>query len=333
MKWKCFYAIKNIFFWVNQCNKYLWLFLFQSGWNFPLHSAPCCVAYFVSRGFEFHQQLRRNSFEFLTDADGLEFARLTHETQQKNFQGGLSKDEAPQDRWMYATNVSSCPVALLKLLLAKTDPTAEFLFNSCNKIALTYPSTTEVWFTNMPFSARTYTLSMGDICKQAKPALFTLLTVLELLPHTSSAIWAWRQGISCSCRVTVTRHRWGHTPESPAMVRNGWWVMPPVSTPWTAPNPWLCHRWLLPHPLQPWAWSQILRCTPECPCRLGMRRYGDISIQYRYGGSRYVSWPSAIYLDTTLTFCYRGKSPLCLFFCIWWVFRIRSRKIICVGVV
>ena len=124
--------------------------------------------HFVSRGLEFHQQLRRNSFEFLTDDDGLEFARLTHETQQKNFQGGLSKDEAPQDRRMYATNINSCPVALLKLLLAKTDPTAEFLFNSCNKIALTYPSTTEVWFTNTPLSARTYTLFMGDICKQSK---------------------------------------------------------------------------------------------------------------------------------------------------------------------
>ena len=37
-----------------------------------------------------------------------------------------------------------------------------------------------------------------------------------------------------------------------------------------------------------------------------MRRYGDISIQYRYGGSRYVSWPSAIYRDTTLTFVIRG---------------------------
>ena len=45
-----------------------------------------------------------------------------------------------------------------------------------------------------------------------------------------------------------------------------------------------------------------------------MRRYGDISIQYRYGGLRYVSWPSAMYRDTTLTFCYRGKSPRCLYF-------------------
>jgi len=40
----------------------------------------------------------------------------------------------------------------------------------------------------------------------------------------------------------------------------------------TAPNPWLCYRWPLPHPLQPWPWSQILRCTPECTRRqdLGM---------------------------------------------------------------
>ena len=50
--------------------------------------------------------------------------------------------------------------------------------------------------------------------------------------------------------------------------------------------------------------------------RVGMRRYGDISIQYRYGGSRYVSWPSAIYRDTTLTFviCNQGKSPRCAYF-------------------
>jgi len=41
--------------------------------------------------------------------------------------------------------------------------------------------------------------------------------------------------------------------------------------------------------------------------QLGMRWFGDISIQYRYGGSRYVSWPSAIYRDTTLTFVIRGS--------------------------
>ena len=64
-----------------------------------------------------------------------------------------------------------------------------------------------------------------------------------------------------------------------------------------------------------------------------MRRYGDISIQYRYGGSRYVSWPSAIYRDTTLTFVIRGNHHVVCIFCIWRVFRIRSRNIISVGVV
>ena len=47
--------------------------------------------------------------------------------------------------------------------------------------------------------------------------------------------------------------------------------------------------------------------TIERTWSLGMRRYGDISIQYRYGGSRYASWPSAIYRDTTLTFVIRGS--------------------------
>ena len=38
---------------------------------------------------------------------------------------------------------------------------------------------------------------------------------------------------------------------------------------------------------------------------LRMRRYGDISIQYSYVGPRYVTWPSAIYFDTTMTFMIR----------------------------
>ena len=57
-----------------------------------------------------------------------------------------------------------------------------------------------------------------------------------------------------------------------------------------------------------------------------------ISIQYRYDGSRYVSWPSAIYRDTTLTFVIRGSHHVVSLFCIW-VFRICSRNIISVGVV
>ena len=64
-----------------------------------------------------------------------------------------------------------------------------------------------------------------------------------------------------------------------------------------------------------------------------MRRYGDISIQYRYGGSRYVSWPSAIYRDTTLTFVIRGCHHVVSIFLYLTIFRICLRNIISVGVV
>ena len=56
--------------------------------------------HFVSRGMEFHHQLRPDSFEFKSDEHG-EFVTISHETQQKNFQGGLYSKEAPADRRMY----------------------------------------------------------------------------------------------------------------------------------------------------------------------------------------------------------------------------------------
>ena len=99
-----------------------------------------CVWYniaihFVTRGIEFHHQLRKDSFLFQSDEHG-EYVTLTHETQQKNFQGGLGSDEAPADKRMYATDSVFCPVKMLKLLINKTDPAATHLFNLVNASAL-----------------------------------------------------------------------------------------------------------------------------------------------------------------------------------------------------
>ncbi|WAR13787.1 hypothetical protein MAR_003892 [Mya arenaria] len=66
--------------------------------------------HFVSRGLEFHHQLKRDSFESQFDEYCLEYARLTHETQQKNFQGGITKDKEPSDRRMYATGSEACRI-------------------------------------------------------------------------------------------------------------------------------------------------------------------------------------------------------------------------------
>ena len=73
--------------------------------------------HFVSHGLEFHHQWKINSFDFQFDEFGKDYATINHETQQKNFQGGLSKDEARVDRRMYATGDENCPVQALKLLI------------------------------------------------------------------------------------------------------------------------------------------------------------------------------------------------------------------------
>lgn len=124
--------------------------------------------HFVSRGLEFHHQLRTSSFNFNTDTDGTEYVTLTHQTQQKNFQGGLSTNEAPTDRRMYATQAADCPVAMLRLLIAKCDPKGEMLFNSCTKEALVNPASKDIWYTTTPLSKRMYSTFMADICKSSK---------------------------------------------------------------------------------------------------------------------------------------------------------------------
>ena len=114
------------------------LFLRQSVWmNLAIH--------FVSSGLEFHHQLKINSFDYQFDEFGKEYATINYETQQKNFQGGLSKDEALVDRRMYATGDENCPVQALKLLISKTHKDATSLFNNFSRETLTCPNTVTVW--------------------------------------------------------------------------------------------------------------------------------------------------------------------------------------------
>ncbi|XP_069120795.1 uncharacterized protein [Argopecten irradians] len=136
------------------------------------HTSPValrqCVWYyiaihFVTRGLEFHKQLRVNSFNFLSDEHGT-YALLNHETQQKNYQGGISNSDAPEKR-MYSTGGPNCPVEMLQLLIRKTDPNATMLFNQFMKTA---KSGDDIWFTNKPLAARTYSNFMSDICAAAQ---------------------------------------------------------------------------------------------------------------------------------------------------------------------
>jgi hypothetical protein len=96
---------------------------------------------FVSRGLEFHEQLRVNSIVFLRNENGMEYATLSHET-KKNWQGGLESSETPKEKRMYAIPGAGfmCPVASLKQFIYKTQPDASSLFNCCSKSALKDPT-------------------------------------------------------------------------------------------------------------------------------------------------------------------------------------------------
>lgn len=113
----------------NEDLKKIYSYMSQSS-SSPIKLRQCVWYYlaihFVSRGLEFHHQLKRDSFNYQSDDDGTEYVTLGHETQQKNFQGGPCIDEAPVDRRMYATGANNCPVAmLLKKLTQQQNTTSE----------------------------------------------------------------------------------------------------------------------------------------------------------------------------------------------------------------
>ncbi|XP_069105073.1 uncharacterized protein [Argopecten irradians] len=118
--------------------------------------------HFVSRGVEFHHQLRVDSFCFKSDENG-EYATLTYEIKQKNFQGGVCNVEAQSDKRMYATGTANCPVKLLRTLISKTDPKAGKLFNK--HTADSRPDV--LWYSDKMLAQRTFSNFMADICKGA----------------------------------------------------------------------------------------------------------------------------------------------------------------------
>ena len=132
--------------------------------------------HFVSRGCEFHHQLTLQSLKFERDENGTEFVTPTHETQQKNYQGGLDEtQEEAQDKRMYATGKDKCPVMTIRYFLTKTDPNASALFNVCDKAVLRSedPSTASIWYTSTAVKQKNFTQYMVDICKNAGANRFT----------------------------------------------------------------------------------------------------------------------------------------------------------------
>ena len=118
---------------------------------------------FVSRGIEFHPQLKRNSFQLKQDENGVDYFLLTHEVKEKQNQHGISNEKR-----MYASDdPETCPVRNLQYFLQKCHPQAEKLFCQINKLAIESPELASIWYTTKPVSPRQFTSFMGDISRNA----------------------------------------------------------------------------------------------------------------------------------------------------------------------
>ncbi|XP_052068537.1 uncharacterized protein LOC127707827 isoform X1 [Mytilus californianus] len=124
----------------------------------------CITINFLSLTKENQKQLKIDSFDFNTDADGTEYVVINRETINLFNCQDLEKERMCASPWK-----AFCPIAGLRLLIRKTDPKADFLFNCLSREVLT--STIEhkvdIWYYAKTVSKRTFNLFMSDICKSA----------------------------------------------------------------------------------------------------------------------------------------------------------------------
>ena len=85
--------------------------------------------YWCRRGREGQQDLCRDSFKFTKDANGREYAVMTHEESTKNHPGGeTSKPSAERDTRLYSTGADDDAFASLKLYVSKLNPSCPAFF-------------------------------------------------------------------------------------------------------------------------------------------------------------------------------------------------------------
>lgn len=134
---------------------------FENAQNDPILLRHCVyfhlTIHFISRGQEFHEQLKMDSINFNTDHTG-EYVTISQEYEGKHYENG---------KCMYATGTLTCPVKLLKLLMEKTDKSATSLFNKYKLEAVSLPRSTAIWYTDAPLKRRTFSNFMKDMSKAA----------------------------------------------------------------------------------------------------------------------------------------------------------------------
>ncbi|XP_063444489.1 uncharacterized protein LOC134724984 isoform X1 [Mytilus trossulus] len=124
----------------------------------------CITINFLSLTQENQKELKIDSFDFNTDADGTEYVVINRETINS-----FNCRDLEKERMCASPLKAFCPIAGLRLLIRKTDPNATFLFNRLSREVITSAIEQEVniWYYAKTVSKRVLKLLMSDICKSA----------------------------------------------------------------------------------------------------------------------------------------------------------------------
>lgn len=115
--------------------------------------------YWCRRGREGQRDLCRDSFEFKKDANGREYAVMTHDEATKNHPGGEdSKPSAERETRLYSAGADDDAFASLKLYVSKLNPSCKAFFQRPKPNAKTEDA---VWYENKPIGVN----KLGEMMK------------------------------------------------------------------------------------------------------------------------------------------------------------------------
>ena len=136
--------------------------------------------HFGRRGKEGLRELKKTSFIITKDANGLEYAKLSHNEKQKNHQGDRPKpkENTGDEPRMYAhPNDEKCPIKSLKKYLDKLNPKCDAFFQ---RPLLSFSSDSSPWYSNQAIGHNTLGRMMKSISKKAHLSIKNIqITVSE----------------------------------------------------------------------------------------------------------------------------------------------------------
>ncbi|KAL9957133.1 hypothetical protein ACROYT_G038735 [Oculina patagonica] len=108
-----------------------------------------CTLYWCRRGSEGQRLLRRDSFQFEKDADGIEYVTMSHEELSKNHHGGFN-DKTSKERKtrLYSTGQDGDAFSCFRKYVNKLNPKQEAFFQ---KPRANFQQSDQVCYENKPF--------------------------------------------------------------------------------------------------------------------------------------------------------------------------------------